>query len=66
MSELPISPMWNQETKRYENDPIDLEMTNKIVFEGIEDNQRAAKYAIVFGTSRKIEMEARVKSSGII
>lgn len=55
--------MWNQETKRYENDPIDLEMTNKIVFEGIEDNQRPAKYAIVFGTSRKIEMEARVKKT---
>ncbi len=63
LSELPISPMWNQETKRYENDPIDLEMTNKIVFEGIEDNQRPAKYAIVFGTSRKIEMEARVKKA---
>lgn len=63
LSELPISPMWNQETKRYENDPIDLEMTNKIVFEGIEDNQRPAKYAIVFGTSRKIEMEARVKKT---
>jgi len=63
LSELPISPMWNQETKRYENDPIDLEMTNKIVFEDVEDNELPAKYDIVFGTSRKIEMEARVKKA---
>ena len=63
LSELPISPMRNQETKRYENDPIDLEMTNKIVFEDVEDNELSAKYAIVFGTSRKIEMEARVKKT---
>lgn len=52
--------MWNQETKRYENEPVDLETINKIVFEDVEDNELPANYAIVFGTSRKIEMDSGI------
>lgn len=63
LSELPINPIWNNNTKRYENEFLDIETLNTIVFDGIEDNFLKADYAIVFGTSRKIEMEARVKKA---
>lgn len=63
LSEAPINPIWNQEIKNYTNDRLDFSLIDQIVFEGIFDNNLPSKYAICFGTSRKIEMCARVEKA---
>lgn len=63
LSEAPINPIWSQETKKYTNDRIDFSLINQIVLEGISDNNLSSKYAVCFGTSRKIEMVARVEKA---
>ena len=63
LSEMPIEPIWNPNNKRYDNEKLDMETTYEIVFRNIEDNEMPSKYAIVFGTSRKIEMIARVEKT---
>lgn len=63
LSETPINPIWNQELKNYTNEPLDFALIDKIVFAGIYDNELPSEYAICFGTSRKIEMVARVEKA---
>lgn len=63
LSEVPINPVWNQEIKNYTNDKLDYSIIDQIVFKGIFDNNLPSKYAICFGTSRKVEMCARVKKA---
>ncbi len=63
LSEFLIEPVWNATSKRYENEKLDKETIEEIVFSGIEDDFLPATYAIVFGTSRKIEMDARVQKA---
>ncbi len=63
LSEVPINPLWDEKTKSYKNEDLEEDIIQEIVFEDIEDNHACSEYAIVFGTSRKIEMEARVKKA---
>lgn len=62
LSEVEINPIWNQETKTYEN-TLDNDLIESIVYKDIVDSGYPSKYAIVFGTSREIEMKARVKKA---
>ncbi len=53
----------DSEKKNYNNERLDSFTINKIVFSNIYDNEVPSKYAICFGTSRKIEMCVRVKKA---
>ena len=63
LSEVNLFPNWNPILKRYENENLTNEQIEQIVFSEIEDDKKPGTIAIVFGTSRKIEAEARVKKS---
>ncbi len=62
LSEIAIDPIWNNEAKTYEN-IVDFTTIENIVYQDIEDNGLSSQYAIIFGTSRKIEMKARVEKA---
>lgn len=42
--------------KKNYNNQLDFETIDEIVFSNIYDNGLSSKYAVCFGTSRKIEM----------
>lgn len=63
LSEAPINPIWDERIKNYTNNRLDFSIIDQIVFNGISDNNLPSKYAICFGTSRKIEMIARVEKA---
>lgn len=62
LSEVPIEAKWNEKTRLYENN-IDSSLAEKIVFQNIIDEEQISFYGIVFGTSRKIEMIARIQKA---
>lgn len=63
LSEYKIDAIWNKEKKLYDGELLPFSLIDEIVYNDIDDNNINAKYAIVFGISRKIEMKARVNKA---
>lgn len=63
LSEYPIKAQWNKDKKLYEKEILSDLLIEEIVFAEVESTLQKTTYALVFGTSRKIEMEARVKKA---
>ena len=61
ISDYKEKPIWNDSLKLYENN-LEKQVIEDILFKDIEDDYTICKYAIVFGTSRIIEMKARIKT----
>jgi len=61
ISDYNEQPNWNASLKLYENN-LKKEVIEDILFKDIEDDNTICNYAIVFGTSRIIEMKARIKT----
>ena len=61
ISDYKEKPIWNDSLKLYENN-LEKQVIEDILFKDIEDDNTICKYAIVFGTSRIIEMKARIKT----
>ena len=61
ISDYKEKPIWNDSLKLYEHN-LEKQVIEDILFKDIEDDHTICKYAIVFGTSRIIEMKARVKT----
>lgn len=63
LSEYNIEAKWNSEIKLYEGSNLPFDLIDEIVYAGIEDKGISCKNALVFGSSRKIEMKARVEKA---
>lgn len=63
LSEYPIKAQWNRDKKLYEPEAIPDDLIEEIVFDGITAPLKQVFYALVLGTSRKIEMESRVNTA---
>jgi len=61
ISDYNAHPNWNESLKLYDN-KLEKEVIEDILFKDIEDDNTICNYAIVFGTSRIIEMKARIKT----
>ena len=61
ISDYNEQPERNNSSKQYEN-KLEKQLIEDILFKDIEDDNTICKYAIVFGTSRIIEMKARIKT----
>ena len=61
ISDYKEKPIWNDSLKLYENN-LEKQVIEDILFKDIEDDHTICKDAMVFGTSRIIEMKARVKT----
>lgn len=63
LSEYPLKAIKNSKTNLYESDNVSDNIIEEIVFEGLESSLEKVQYGLVFGTSRKIEMLARVNKA---